>query len=111
MNDTQNDQAQKADAGKPLAGQMVTDFAQALQQVAEVTAYGARKYSRGSWKRVTFASTRYHDALYRHLLAHSAGQQTDNESGLPHLAHAAWNILALLEQEQMEKRFDAEVSR
>ena len=89
----------KFDAGKPMAGLMATDFANALLAVSEVTTFGAKKYAPRSWSTVPAAADRYRDALYRHLLAAAAGEKTDQESGLPHAAHAAWNALALLELE------------
>lgn len=87
----------KLDAGKPRVGLMVRDFARALRSVAEVTTYGAGKYSDSGWVHVPDARPRYHDALMRHLLADASGEVLDPESGLMHLTHAAWNILALLE--------------
>lgn len=89
----------KFDAGKPMAGLMATDFANALLAVSEVTTFSAKKYAPRSWSTVPAAADRYRDALYRHLLAAAAGEKTDQESGLPHAAHAAWNALALLELE------------
>ena len=43
------------------------------------------------------------DALCRHLFQHLQGDKVDDESGLLHLQHCAWNILALLEFELKEK--------
>ncbi|MES7658919.1 dATP/dGTP diphosphohydrolase domain-containing protein, partial [Cutibacterium acnes] len=40
------------------------------------------------------------DALYRHLLSWQQGHNLDDESHLPHLAHAAWHCLALLAYQQ-----------
>jgi len=82
----------KLDAGKLQAG-LLFDFRGALRAVAEVSDHGARKYSRGGWLSVPQAQERYTDALWRHLLAEGA----DADSGLDHLAHAAWNLLAILE--------------
>ena len=85
----------KDDTGKPAAGVLI-DFSQALEQVAEVGTYGALKYARGNWLQVNNAIERYYDAMWRHLLA--SGRETcDPESGHTHLAHVAWNILAVLE--------------
>ena len=87
----------KHDQGKPMTGLMLQDFARALETVATVTTFGAQKYSPSGWLAVPEAGRRYTDALCRHLLADLRGEATDGESGLPHLAHAAWNALALLE--------------
>jgi len=67
----------------------------ALDQIAQVSAYGAKKYAERnfekgmSWGRV-FA------AAMRHLWAFWRGEFLDPESKLPHLAHAAWNVMALM---------------
>ncbi len=85
----------KADAGKCLAG-VLSDFALALQAVADVGTMGANKYSRGGWQSVPNAEERYFDAAWRHLLK-ARHEELDPDSGLPHLAHLAWNLLAVLE--------------
>jgi hypothetical protein len=69
--------------------------AQALLDVGRVAEYGTRKYAIDGWRHVPDGSRRYYDAAIRHLLA-SRSSMCDNESGLPHLAHAAWNCLACL---------------
>ena len=89
----------KHDAGKPMAGLMVSDFANALLAVAEVSTFGAKKYAPHSWVTVPNARERYNDALYRHLFLAAAGEAQDQESDLLHAAHVAWNALALLELE------------
>ena len=83
----------KADAGKVQAG-LLADFRNALVAVAEVGTFGADKYERDGWRRVENGTVRYTDAMWRHLLA---GDGVDDDSGLSHLAHLAWNALALLE--------------
>jgi hypothetical protein len=87
----------KHDGGKAMAGLMVKDFARALSAVADITTFGANKYSPSGWRSVDCARERYSDALYRHLLSHELGEDFDKESDLLHLAHAAWNALALLQ--------------
>lgn len=89
-------QGAKHDAGKALAGCLL-DFSRALEGVAQVSTFGAQKYARGSWQTVPDARTRYFDAAMRHLLAHHSGEQFDKESGLPHLHHALWNWMAVVE--------------
>ena len=87
----------KYDAGKPRPGLMLVDFAMAIEAVAEVTTFGAKKYSPHSWMTVPDARDRYHDAFLRHILKDAKGEKVDPESGLLHAAHVAWNALALLE--------------
>jgi len=98
----------KDDGEKVRAGLMVGGFANALYAVAEVTTYGARKYSPNGWKQVPNGVERYTDAMFRHLLEEMAGYDEDPESGLLHAAHSAWNALARLElmlrQEQQAGR-------
>ncbi len=94
-----SDPGAKLDAGKNQVGLMFESFAHALEQVARVSTYGAQKYSRMGWIEVPNGQERYFDALGRHLLKYAAGEKIDGESGLPHLAHAAWNVLAVLELE------------
>jgi len=87
----------KLDNGKIKSGLVIGGFSAALEEVAEVGTFGANKYTEFGYKEVPEAGKRYMDALYRHLSAHFQGEETDPESGLLHLAHAAWNSLAVLE--------------
>ena len=66
-----------------------------MYHVVRVFAAGAEKYAPRNWEKglsfeETFAS------LMRHLLAWYGGVDRDHETGELHLAHAAWNALALL---------------
>lgn len=85
----------KLDAGKPMAG-VLEDFSLALMAVAEIGTFGVNKYSRGSWQSVPNGIERYTDAAWRHLLKEPT-ELLDDDSGLMHAAHMAWNILARLE--------------
>lgn len=67
----------------------------ALYTVGEVAGFGTRKYSRGNYL-LGYEWSASFDALMRHLLQFWSGQDNDDESGLPHVAHAAWHCLALL---------------
>lgn len=69
--------------------------AECLILLGEVFSYGEKKYARDNWKKGMPWHELYGSAL-RHLYAFWQGQHIDNESGLPHLAHAMWNIEALL---------------
>lgn len=93
----------KLDNGKaPVFRGCIAYFPDALKAVAEVSAFGAEKYNvpywDKNWKRVEDAEGRYKDALLRHVMDMDS-TTLDPESGLRHLAHAAWNALAVLQLE------------
>ena len=69
---------------------------EALEAVVEVWTYGANKYADRDWEK-GLAWGRIFAALMRHMWAFWRGESLDEESGLPHLAHAAWCTLALLQ--------------
>jgi hypothetical protein len=92
-----HDAGAKLDKGKPRAGLVLLGFARALKAVTEVGTFGAAKYSDNGWKQVPAGIDRYTDAMLRHLLAEGAGDVLDEDSGLLHAAHSAWNALARLE--------------
>lgn len=75
-------------------------YAQVMK--ARVHGFGIFKYpdSGGApnWTKGTPWSWMY-DAAMRHLLSFWGGETINQESGLPHLAHAAWMIDALMEFE------------
>jgi hypothetical protein len=87
----------KLDANKPRMSLVFGAFPRALTQIAHVGTFGAAKYTAHGWLYVPNGFDRYTDALYRHLIAEHLGEQTDDQSGLHHAAHAAWNALARLE--------------
>ena len=68
----------------------------ALQALAEVYGYGVKKYSARGWEQ-GIPWTKWFAALMRHAWDWMRGEDLDPESGLPHMAHAAWNCMALLE--------------
>ena len=76
---------------------MLGGFANALMEVSKVGTYGAAKYSDNGWKEVPNGIARYTDAFFRHNLKNMMGERYDHEWHLLHLAHAAWNALAVLE--------------
>ena len=94
-----NKQEAKADNGK-LRPTLVPPSL--VVAVAKVRMFGTAKYgSPENWRKVE--PQRYRDALYRHLLAYFSGEKNDQESGLPHLHHAACNIAFLIEMEGSSK--------
>lgn len=85
----------KHDGGKPRLD--LLPF-MAVTEVGKVMTFGAQKYGDNNWREAKPDQYhRYEAAAYRHLFAYSQGELIDPESGLPHLAHAATNLLFLLE--------------
>ena len=102
-----NQPGAKLDAGKNRLSLVLGGFADSLWDVGSVGTFGAKKYTDNGWKEVPDAKSRYLDAMYRHLLKHEKGEFLDADSGLPHLAHAAWNVLAVL---QLTKNESGEIT-
>ena len=94
------DKGIKLDSGKNRLGLVFNGFSNALWKVGEVGTFGANKYTDNGWQSVENGKDRYTDALLRHLFRYFNGEKTDDESGLSHLAHLAWNALAILELER-----------
>lgn len=87
----------KLDAGKSPAHQgLLSYFPRALLEVAKVSAHGAEIYTWGGWLQVPNGETRYRDAMGRHVLEEQITEY-DQKSHLLHMAHVAWNSLAVLE--------------
>lgn len=64
--------------------------------VAEILAFGALKYKPHNWRRgLPWPDT--YSSLQRHLLAWNEGEDLDPETGKSHLAHAACQLLFLLD--------------
>lgn len=84
----------KLDANKPDCDLVFSSFSNALLEVAKVGTIGAKKYTDNGWESVPNGIRRYRSAIYRHMLSLKF---LDDDSSLPHMAHAAWNCLAALE--------------
>jgi len=93
----------KADTGKaPVVYGALHYFPRAIEAVAALSAYGAKKYSlRYDERNFAFVDNgiqRYTDALGRHLGREIIDQRgIDPESNFMHAVHVAWNALARLE--------------
>lgn len=66
----------------------------ALDVVGEVYAFGAEKYDDHNWRK-GYEWSKSYDALQRHLTAWWDGEDRDPESGLSHLGHALFHVMAL----------------
>jgi len=94
----------KLDAGKLRAGLVLGDFSRALRAVCAVGTFGAGKYTDHGWLSVANGISRYADARARHWLDRMGGEDRAPDSGLLHLAHEAWNLLAELELTLREQK-------
>ena len=94
---TTSSPGRKDDAGKPRWS-LIPD--RAMEDVVKVLTYGARKYGDDNWREVEDGPRRYYDAAMRHLMAYRQGHWTDDESGLPHLAHAMASLLFIMALER-----------
>lgn len=90
-----NAPGQKHDSGKTQYHLMPVS---ALETVNRVLMHGAQKYGDGNWRNVENAEQRYYNAAMRHMQAWLNNEETDPESGLPHLAHAVCSLMFLLEK-------------
>lgn len=78
----------------------------ALEQVARIYTFGSLKYSDNNWwkgfkwRKDTFG------CILRHIYKWVRGESIDPESGVHHLAHAAWNCFALIEFEKNDIGID-----
>lgn len=100
---TDDGTGKKYDTGKPMVGALCRVFPRALMAVGSCIEFGTHKYPKpDNWKLVEDAFLRYQDSLMRHYLKHCQGIKDDNETNKLHLAHMAWNTLAILELYLME---------
>lgn len=64
----------------------------AAEEIVKVLEHGAEKYAPHNWEK-GFDWTRLTDAIMRHAIALSQGQDTDPDSGLPTAAHLGCEVL------------------
>lgn len=69
-----------------------------MTAIAQVFTFGAQKYFADSYRQgETVAWSRTYGSILRHLFAFWEGEDLDPESGMPHLAHAATQLMILME--------------
>ena len=85
----------KYDNGKLRLAEMIIDFKTPIEELCKVWEFGANKYEKSNWKKLANPIDRYTNAMLRHLLAEETNL-VDDESGLLHAAHIAFNALARL---------------
>lgn len=87
------EQAFKFDGGKPRTDLLPV---KPLLEIARVLEFEAEKYGERHWE-AGMDWERPYAATLRHLFAWQGGETADPETGLNHLAHAACELLFLLE--------------
>lgn len=101
-----SDQEFKADAGKENPTLFDEGFPLARAFIQATLDYGAIKYEAHSWRKVPNAFQRYAQAGARHRQQRMIAQMLngtqgfiaeDRESGLPHVAHELFNLMAQIE--------------
>lgn len=85
----------KHDAGKLRFSLLPWDCVTLVVRVLE---FGASKYGANNYQKLDNDTSRirYRDAAFRHLVLWQQGEWLDEESGLPHAAHAACSVLIAL---------------
>jgi hypothetical protein len=67
---------------------------------------GMLKYGRSNWRVAGVRATIYIDAVKRHINAYAEGENTDPDSGLPHLSHALACLAILVDAQAAGKLTD-----
>jgi len=91
VNSTEKGSGARYNAGKPDLSLIPLCT---LEDEAKVWMYGKQKYAAWNWAKGMDWSVPLACAL-RHLSKWQAGEENDEESGLPHLAHAMCNLRML----------------
>lgn len=89
----------KLDDGKRQLSLLEPQF---ILTVGDVITFGAAKYAPNNWK-LCKDTSRYKDAMLRHIYAYLSGELQDSETGIDHLAHAACNIMFLQYFDNLQK--------
>lgn len=79
----------------------------AIMSICAVGTFGAKKYAENNWMGLEDGEKRTLNAAMRHIMAYMSGEINNHEEfekdgvkytcDLPHLAHAAWELLACIE--------------
>ena len=94
MNDSSKVQeGRKDDVGKPRFDLLPPEV---LEQITAILTGGAEKYGARNWEQ-GMSWGRLFAAAQRHQWRFWSGAEMDEESGLPHLAHAIVSLMFLLE--------------
>lgn len=81
----------KFDSGKPAVDLIPPEF---ILELGRLYHLGAQKYAPNNWRK-GIKYSRVYAAAQRHLNEFWSGTDTDPETNLSHLIHAAWNCVTL----------------
>jgi hypothetical protein len=110
---TENTEPAKAlrnNKGKPCIGEVLC-FSHALFALARVLEQGGKEYSYRNWLKGGKPDSEYIDSASRHLVAFQSGKEYDEKTGCLHLAHAVWNLLALIRLNRTEAATEVQPNR
>ena len=101
-NEDEENQMGQETAGRFSAGKTRFDLVApwAMDQIAQVYTYGTIKYDDDNWWKGLKWKKDVLGCIFRHVWKWIRGEKWDDESGLHHLAHAAWSCMALMEYER-----------
>lgn len=77
----------------------------AIKELVKVFTKGAEKYAPHNWEK-GMAWSKVLASLKRHIAEFEQGEDYDNETKLYHMAHAAWNAMALVSYYKLAPQFD-----
>jgi hypothetical protein len=111
----QHEKGAKLDLGKsPIFDGVLQYFPRALTKVADLSLWGATRYTWDGWRSVPNGFKRYSNAVGRHILKEKteglydldAKNDPKHPSEILHATQVAWNALARLELlvEELEKK-------
>jgi hypothetical protein len=86
------DGAMRFDTDKPRMD--LVDM-EAVEELAKVLTFGAKKYADHNW-RLGMNYSRVTASMLRHIAAFQKGEDNDQETGLPHMAHVMCNAMFLI---------------
>lgn len=77
-----------------------------LASEARVLAHGADKYGARNWRKDEILASTYEGAMMRHLFAWINGEDTDPDSGEPHLSHLRACAAVVMDADEHNKLID-----
>ena len=82
-----------------------------LNEIARVYTYGTIKYDDDNWWKGLKWKKDVFGCILRHVWKWFRGEKFDDESGLHHMAHAAWNCMTIMEYERNKIYFISNISQ